>query len=120
MLQLTPHMRILVAVEPVDGRKGIDSLAALCRRTLLEDPFSGAVFLFINRSRTAIRALCYDGNGYWLVQKRLSKGTFRGWPTADRASQAFEPHQVQALLAGGPPGQPQTPWRPITPKKVLK
>jgi len=46
MLQITPQMRILVAVEPVDGRKGIDSLARLCREKLAEDPFSGCLFLF--------------------------------------------------------------------------
>jgi transposase len=62
-------MRILVAVEPVDGRKGIDSLAQLCREQLREDPFSGCLFLFLNRSRTTLRALCYDGQGYWLAQK---------------------------------------------------
>ena len=60
MLQITPQMRILVAVEPVDGRKGIDSLAQLCRSKLKEDPFSGCLFLFRNRSGTTLRALCFD------------------------------------------------------------
>lgn len=60
MLQLTPHLRILVAIEPVDGRKGIDSLTRLCRQKLAEDPFSRIVFLFLDRSRTTVRALCYD------------------------------------------------------------
>ncbi|MGE0490089.1 MAG: IS66 family insertion sequence element accessory protein TnpB [Vulcanimicrobiota bacterium] len=117
MLQLTPHMRILVAIEPVDGRKGIDSLAALCRQKLLEDPFSGAVFLFINRRRTAVRVLCYDGGGYWLAQKRLSKGRYGWWPTSNSPSQSLEPHQVHALLAAA--ASPTIPnarvWRPITP-----
>ena len=44
MIQITPQMRILVAVEPVDGRKGIDSLARLCQERLLTDPFSGCLF----------------------------------------------------------------------------
>ena len=60
MLQLTPQMRILVAVEPVDGRKGIDSLAQLCREKLSEDPFSGCIFIFRNRSGTSVRLLAYD------------------------------------------------------------
>ena len=76
MIQITAHMRVLVAIEPVDGRKGIDSLAQLCREKLLEDPFSGCVVIFRSRSGTAIRLLTYDGQGYWLVQKRLSKGVF--------------------------------------------
>ena len=60
MLQITPQMRVLVAVEPIDGRKGIDSLAQLCREKLSEDPFSGCLFLFRTRSHTSIRALVYD------------------------------------------------------------
>lgn len=63
MLQIIPQMRILVAIEPVDGRKGIDSLARLCKQELAQDPFSGCVFIFINRSRTTLKALCYDGQG---------------------------------------------------------
>ena len=63
MIQITPQMRILVAVEPVDLRKGIDGLAALCREKLQADPFSGWLFLFRSRRATAIRALVYDGQG---------------------------------------------------------
>src|SRR6185369_11740646 len=77
-------MRVLVAIEPVDGRKGIDSLVRLCQDKLAEDPFSGCVFVFRSRSGTAIRLLTYDGQGRWLAQKRLSKGRFVWWPaTAD-------------------------------------
>jgi transposase len=60
MLQITPQMRILVAIEPVDGRKGIDGLAALCRQKLAEDPFSGCIFVFRTRSGTSIKLICYD------------------------------------------------------------
>ncbi len=74
MIQITPQMRVLVAIEPVDGRKGIDSLARLCQERLAEDPFSGCVFVFRSRSGAAIRLLSYDGQGYWLAQKRLSRG----------------------------------------------
>ena len=71
MIQLTPHMRILVAVEPVDFRKGIDGLVRLAREQLRADPFSGSVFVFRSRRGTAIRLLVYDGQGFWLAQKRL-------------------------------------------------
>ena len=64
-------MRILVAVEPVDLRKGIDGLAALCREKLQSDPFSGCLFLFRSRSATAIKILVYDSQGFWMAQKRL-------------------------------------------------
>src|SRR5690606_19406660 len=76
----TPQMRVLVAVEPVDGRKGIDGLAQLCRQKLATDPFSGCVFVFRNRSGTTLKVLVYDGQGFWLAQKRLSHGRFRSWP----------------------------------------
>lgn len=49
MIQVTPHMRILLAVEPADFRKGIDGLAALCRKALKTDPFSGTVFCFVKQ-----------------------------------------------------------------------
>lgn len=63
MLQLVPQQKIYLAVEPVDFRKGIDSLNALCRLKYGKDPFTGAQFLFINRSRTSIKALVYEGDG---------------------------------------------------------
>ena len=61
VIQITAQMRVLVAIEPVDGRKGIDSLVRLCQDKLAEDPFSGCVFVFRSRSGTAIRLLTYDG-----------------------------------------------------------
>jgi len=60
MIQITPQMRILVAVDAVDGRKGIDSLAQLCREKLSADPFSGCLFVVRSRSGAAIKILCYD------------------------------------------------------------
>ncbi|HLJ16147.1 MAG TPA: IS66 family insertion sequence element accessory protein TnpB [Bryobacteraceae bacterium] len=80
MLALTPQKRILVAVEAVDFRKGIDSLAELCRAKLNADPFSGCVFVFRSKRATSIKAFVYDGQGFWLAAKRLSKGRFRCWP----------------------------------------
>ena len=72
MIQITPQMRVLVAIEAVDGRKGIDSLARLCQEKLQSDPFSGCLFVFRSRRGTSIRVLVYDGQGFWLAQKRLS------------------------------------------------
>jgi len=101
LIQITPQMRVLVAIEPVDGRKGIDSLARLCQDKLVEDPFSGCVFVFRSRSGTAIRLLTYDGQGFWLLQKRLSKGRFQWWPEASGASKALEAYEAQLLLVAG-------------------
>lgn len=118
MLQITPQMRIRVAVEPVDGRKGIDSLAHLCREKLKDDPHSGGIFIFRNRRGTMLRILTFDGQGFWLATKRLSKGRFQHWPKAkdDSASVALLAHQVQLLLAAGDPSVDAAPiWRPVTP-----
>jgi len=68
VIQITPQMRVLVAVEAVDGRKGIDSLGAVCRQKLEADPFSGTVFVFRSRRGDSIKVLVYDGQGFWLAQ----------------------------------------------------
>ena len=62
-------MRILVCLEPVDFRKGIDGLAQLCKSLLDEDPFRGTVLAFRNRRGTSLKILAYDGQGFWLCQK---------------------------------------------------
>ena len=80
MIQIAAQIRILVAVEAIDGRKGIDAIAQLCREKLKADPFSGYLFIFRTRRGTAIRVLQYDGQGFWLATKRLSKGRFQSWP----------------------------------------
>src|SRR5204863_7378930 len=105
MIQITPHMRILVAVEPVDFRRGIDGLAAVCRQILNTDPMSGALVVFISRRRHAIKCLVYDSQGFWLCQKRVSKGPFTGWPKAQGTPSAGHPCQLQPLLGTGT--QPQ-------------
>ena len=60
MIQITPHMRILVALEAVDFRKGIDGLARVCKDMIGEDPFCGHMFIFRNCANTSIKILMYD------------------------------------------------------------
>jgi hypothetical protein len=104
VIQITPQMRVLVAIEAVDGRKGIDSLAQLCQEKLQADPFSGCLFVFRSRRGTSIRILVYDGQGFWLAQKRLSKGRFVWWPSGNQPTRVLQAHQAQLLLAAGNPG----------------
>lgn len=116
MITITPQMRVLVAVESVDGRKGLDSLAQLCREKLRDDPMSGCLFLFRNRRGDTLIALCYDGQGLWLCRKRLSKDKFRYWVEGGDGvcAQSVEAHQAQLLLAAGNPATTAAPvWRPI-------
>ena len=124
MIQITPQMRILVAVEPADFRKGIDGLARLCTDVLKQDPFRGWVFVFRNRPATALKALVYDGQGFWLCHKRLSTDRFRWWPTAPHAAAdhaapgaPLAAHQLQVLFSAGNPEATQAApvWRPVGP-----
>ena len=117
MIQITPQMRILLSVKAVDFRKGIDGLAGVCRKIMEADPFSGCVFVFRNSRGTAIKALMYDGQGFWLCQKRLSKGTFQWWPEEGCGhTAALAVHELQLLLWNGNPGQVRVApaWRKIT------
>jgi transposase len=116
MIQITPQMRVLVAIEPADFRRGMDGLAQQCRAALGEDPFTGTVFVFRNRQRTAVKVLVYDGQGFWLCHKRLSQGRFRWWPTANEAAAAsLRAHELQVLLCGGDPSTTQAApqWRKV-------
>ena len=118
MIQITPQMRILVAVEWIDLRRGIDGLAQVCKDVLKLDPFSGALFVFRNRRATTIKVLVYDGQGFWLCQKRLSKGRFRWWPEDRRGvTTVLEAHELQVLLAAGNPaaGNAAPMWRRVSP-----
>jgi len=114
VIQIVTQMKILVALESVDGRKGIDSLARLCQEKLQEDPFSGCLFVFRSRRGTSIRILSYDGQGFWLAQKRLSKGRFVWWPSGKEATRRLQAHQAQLLLAAGNPEVAAAPmWRKV-------
>ena len=116
MIQITPQMRILLAIEPVDFRKGIDGLAGLCRQALATDPMTGALIVFRSRSRHALKLLVYDGQGFWLCQKRLSQGRFAWWPQAGpNATLRLDPHQLHLLLWNGDPSRAQAApmWRPL-------
>jgi len=118
MIQITPQMRVVVAVEPADFRKGIDGLARLCEDTLQQDPFSGWVFVFRNRKATALKVLVYDGQGFWLCYKRLSSGRFPWWPSGkDKAAKTLAAHQLQVLLSAGNPDAAQAApmWRAVGP-----
>ena len=119
MLQITPQMKILVALAPIDFRKGIDGIVRLCRECLREDALSGGVFVFRNRRGTSIKVLAYDGQGFWLCQKRLSASRFRWWPTASEDTAVAHPlaaHQLQVLFSAGDPTRTAAPpdWRPVS------
>jgi len=115
MMQLTPQTRIYLAVQSVDFRKQIDGLKAICQQKLNADPFSGTVFVFRNRSRTAIKILTYDGQGFWLLMKRFSKGKLNWWPEQATETCLLTANRLQILLWNGNPMTAEIPedWRRV-------
>jgi transposase len=105
MIALSPQTRVLVLTESIDFRAGIDSLIGLAKTRVREDPFSGALFVFRNKKATAIKAILYDGQGYWLFMKRLSEGKFLHWPQGEppRVAQLLS-RELAVLLWNGNPG----------------
>lgn len=101
MLAFPHSVRILVAVAPVDMRKSFNGLWTAAQEQLREDPKSGAVFCFLNKDRTRLKLLYWDGTGVWVLAKRLEQGRF-SWPRPSQAGAklALAPEAL-ALLIGG-------------------
>ena len=91
--------RILMAVRPVDMRRGMDGLAAIIQQSLGELPFDGTAYLFRNRQGNRLKMLVADGQGLWLCQRRLHQGSFV-WPKSVDASQVLTLAQWRWLVAG--------------------
>lgn len=102
MLSFSGSLKVFVAVESCDMRKGFNGLYAAVTERLGEDPKGGALFVFCNRRRTRIKILCWDGTGLWVLTKRLEEGTF-AWPKLEehhRTKLSLTP-QALALLTDG-------------------
>ena len=79
MLSFSGNLKVYVAVEPCDMRRSFDGLHNAVSNVLGEDPRSGAVFAFTNKRRSLLKIFYFDGNGQWILAKRLERGTF-AWP----------------------------------------
>lgn len=86
----SPSVRIFVAREPVDMRKGFDGLSGVVIDVIDEDPQSGHLFVFFNRRRNRMKSLVWDGSGYWLLYKRLEHGRFQIFDRVTERDGAFE------------------------------
>lgn len=100
-------LKVFVALEPVDFRKGHDGLAAIVQQVLGLDPFSGAAFVFRARRADRIKVLIWDGTGLVLLHKRLEAGTFV-WPQLRNGVMRMTPAQLAALVEG-------LDWRMVRP-----
>jgi len=101
MLTIPPSVRVFLAPGATDLRQSFEGLASATTQILKEDPLSGHLFVFCNRGRNRIRILLWDGSGYWVLMKRLEKGTF-AWPSREegKTSISFRGDELSLLLAG--------------------
>lgn len=99
MIAMPAGKRIVVATAPVDGRKGMDSLAAIVQQTLSDNVFSGDIFIFRTRRADRIRIVTWDGSGLWLLAKRLEGRGFV-WPPVKDGTIVLSPAQLAMLLEG--------------------
>jgi len=111
VLTLGPSIKVYLALGTMDMRKSFDALSGAVRQVLAQDPLSGHLFVFCGRRRHLVKILYWDGSGYWVVAKRLAKGTF-AWPEPEDSCTAIElrPDQLGALLGGV--DLRKTTWRP--------
>jgi len=91
--------RIFLYREAVDMRKSFDTLSALVSSKLEENPLSGAMFVFLNKPRNRVKILFFDRDGYWLMSKRLERGTF-ALPDGNNVKQSLDPGTLAMLLEG--------------------
>ena len=91
--------RIVLVREPVDFRKSIDGLAAVCQLNLGEKPLDGSLYVFSNRRRRAVKMLMWTFGGFSLLYKRLERGRFL-WPSLQGKHKRISQGELVALLEG--------------------
>ena len=92
-------VRIFVRPGSTDMRKAVNGLSLIVQEEMGQDPFSGSVYLFCNRSRKILKAVYWDKTGFWLSQKRLEEDRYP-WPQDEEAVRELTGEQLQMLLGG--------------------
>ena len=112
MILVPPGVRILLAAQPVDFRRGMDGLAALVQQALQADPFQGDVFIFRAKRADRVKILVFDGTGLVLYSKRLEAGRFC-WPSPAESVVRLSAAQLSTLLEG-------LAWNRLQPRPVRR
>lgn len=99
MLNIGTGAKIFLVAGVTDMRKSFDTLAAVVRSVIHDDPLSGHLFVFCNRRRDRLKVLLWEESGFWLMAKRLEKGTFI-WPGSSRGKVEYSTAELAAMLAG--------------------
>jgi transposase len=102
VLSLPPSVRLFMATQPIDGRKGVDSLMVLVREVFRHDPLSGHLFIFFSKRCDRVRIVYWDRNGFAMWTKRLERGCFRPSFSADRklTASAIEAAELALIVEG--------------------
>ncbi len=102
MLSLPPSVRLFVGTQPVDGRKGADSLMVIVRDVFKQDPLSGHLFIFFSKRRDRVRVVYWDRNGVAMWTKRLERGRYRPMMSEDGTlgGQPIEAAELGLILEG--------------------
>lgn len=118
MIQIPASAYVLIMHEPISFRNGIDGTAAVARLVLKKEPMDGAFFVFRNKACHSLRILYYDGSGFWLCTKRLSKGRFSSWPKGRGPEPCSKllVRELQVLIWAGDPATCRFPdmWRQVS------
>jgi transposase len=99
MLNIGTGAKVFLVAGVTDMRKSFDTLAAVVRSVIHDDPLSGHMFVFCNRRRDRLKVLLWEESGFWLMAKRLEKGTFI-WPESSRGRVEYSTAELAAMLAG--------------------
>lgn len=102
MLSLPPSVRLFVATQAVDGRKGVDSLMVIVRDVFGHDPLSGHLFVFFSKRCDRVRMVYWDRSGFAMWTKRLERGRFRPSLSKDGklAASAMEAAELALIVEG--------------------
>lgn len=103
MIAIPHNARIFIYIPHIDFRNGINGLGRYCRNKLNQDPMSGALFVFRNRRKNCLKILVYDGEAFWLLTRRLSRGTIKWWPVGTKSLCELEVKKLQTLIMNGNP-----------------
>ena len=100
MFSFSTSLKIYLGVKPVDMRKSFNGLCAIVKNELERDPLSGAVYLFSNKRRTLVKIIYWDGTGFWVLAKKLERGTFWWSPDCDSMDMSIAHESLGMILSG--------------------
>ncbi|MFW7381620.1 MAG: IS66 family insertion sequence element accessory protein TnpB [Oligoflexus sp.] len=111
MINFDQSLRVMIGLEAIDFRAGLNRLAAIAQAVFQEDPRGQCVFVFRNKRQTDIKLIVYHVNGYFLGHKRLSKGKLSWWPRTEAECRSIDASQLVKLLQGmDPRGEFHPDW----------